>query len=100
MYFLLVWIIMGVIVAMIAKSKGKLAAPWFLYGALIWPIALVHALLIKPETGTIMAPSVAGQSDDRPCPHCAEMIKKAAKVCRFCNRDVVPEEVPQEVYYG
>ena len=29
--------------------------------------------------------------DCRPCPHCAEPILKAAKVCRFCGRDVTPE---------
>ncbi len=27
--------------------------------------------------------------ENRPCPHCAERINKRAKVCRFCNRDVV-----------
>jgi hypothetical protein len=30
----------------------------------------------------------AGTGDMRPCPFCAESIKAAAKVCRFCNRDV------------
>jgi hypothetical protein len=28
--------------------------------------------------------------DTRVCPHCAEEIKAAAKVCRFCNREVAP----------
>jgi hypothetical protein len=26
----------------------------------------------------------------RPCPSCAELIQPAAKVCRFCGRDVPP----------
>lgn len=26
--------------------------------------------------------------DTRPCPHCAEVIKQAAHVCRHCGRDV------------
>ena len=26
--------------------------------------------------------------DTRRCPHCAEWIKKAARICRFCGRDV------------
>jgi uncharacterized membrane protein len=30
------------------------------------------------------------QADTRDCPYCAETIKAAAKVCRFCNRDVEP----------
>ena len=27
------------------------------------------------------------------CPHCAERIKKAAKVCRYCQRDVADVEI-------
>jgi Family of unknown function (DUF6232) len=31
-----------------------------------------------------------GIKDRQPCPHCAELILRAAKVCRFCGRDVPP----------
>ena len=27
------------------------------------------------------------------CPHCAERIKKAAKACRYCQRDVADVEI-------
>ena len=27
------------------------------------------------------------------CPHCAERIQKAAKVCRYCQRDVTDVEI-------
>jgi hypothetical protein len=33
-------------------------------------------------------PAAAAADDTRPCPHCAETIKRAARICRFCNRDV------------
>ena len=103
MGYVILWIVMGIIVAMIARSKGLSAIGWFIYGALIWPIALVHALLIKPSTGTIApVPETSAATgaaarfleEDRPCPHCAERIKKAAKICRFCNRAVEPEQAP------
>lgn len=41
----LVWIVMAIIVAMIADSKGRSSGWWFFYGLLLWPIALVHILL-------------------------------------------------------
>ena len=28
------------------------------------------------------------EGDTRPCPHCAETIKRAAKTCRFCGKSV------------
>lgn len=35
-------------------------------------------------TGT----AVVAESDDKACPFCAETIKREAKVCRHCGRDV------------
>src|SRR5882724_10923546 len=90
------WIVMGIVVGMIAHSKDQPAPLWFIYGAVIWPIALVHILLLKPATGSIAPapPAIHAETpadrflaDDRPCPFCAETIKKAAKICRFCNRE-------------
>lgn len=40
----------------------------------------------------------SGTSDpEKQCPHCAERIKLAAKVCRFCGKDVPAEENSQVV---
>lgn len=41
-----------------------------------------------PERGNIYTPPPPAQSDERTCPWCAETIKAAAVICRFCNRDV------------
>lgn len=49
MEWLLLWAIMAAIAGMIAGSKGRNALPWFLYGFAIWPIAIVHALLLEKE---------------------------------------------------
>jgi hypothetical protein len=46
------WLMMAGVVAMVGKSKGRSAAPWFFYGLLLWPIALVHALLLRQAEGT------------------------------------------------
>jgi hypothetical protein len=34
--------------------------------------------------------AIVQKNDSRECPYCAEIIKKKAKVCRFCGRDVPP----------
>jgi hypothetical protein len=40
------------------------------------------------EEGNIYTPLPSAQSDEKACPWCAETIKAAAIVCRFCGRDV------------
>jgi hypothetical protein len=37
---------------------------------------------------------VTGSSDTRSCPYCAEKIKFQAIICRYCGKDVFPEDKP------
>jgi tetratricopeptide (TPR) repeat protein len=41
-----------------------------------------------PEGGNIYTLPPSAQADERTCPWCAETIKAAAIICRFCGRDV------------
>ena len=42
------------------------------------------------EEGNIYTPLPSTQPEERACPWCAETIKTAAVICRFCGRDVHP----------
>lgn len=80
------WIIIGVIVALISTSKGRSGCGWFLYGLLLWPVALVHVLLVPPRP---VAVDARARAEGRvPCPYCAEMIRPEARVCPHCQRDL------------
>ncbi len=88
---LIFWAILGAIVGAIAQSKGRGFGGWFVYGALVFPIALVHILLEPDERKEAAAwISMAQAAAHRPCPWCAEPIKNAALVCRHCGRDAPP----------
>ena len=77
--------ILGVLVGMIAKSKGRDFFPWWLYGTLVFIVAIVHVLLIKPNEAH--AERQALGAGGKKCPQCAEIVKEQAKVCRFCGHE-------------
>lgn len=81
---LLLALIFGGVVGAIAHTRGLPVATWFLYGFLIWPVALIHVFFAKP--GSV---SIAPGMGHRACPHCAEPIRGEARVCKHCGRDVV-----------
>jgi len=79
-------LILALIPAMIAKNKGRGFFGWYIYGLLIFIIALVHSLLIKEDTKAVEENRIADGSIKK-CEFCAELIKTEAKVCRFCGKD-------------
>src|SRR5438067_23776 len=91
-YFILV-LLLGLIPAMIASSKGRSFFGWYVYGVLLFLIALVHALLLRPDVKHVEARAIA-EDGRRKCPHCAELIKREALVCRYCGRDVEAAAAP------
>ena len=65
-------LLLAIIPAMIANSKGLDPLLWFVYAFLVWPIALVHSLL-------------AAHADHMACPYCTTQISKSAKICPNCR---------------
>lgn len=62
-------------------ARGPIVANIFLGWSLVgWVFALGWAIYLPKKI------------EERVCPHCAETIKAAADVCRFCGRDVAANE--------
>ena len=79
-------LIIGLIPAFIAKNKGYNFFGWWIYGSLIFIIAFPHALLSKPNQQEIDKQNLAHGM--KKCPHCAEIIRGEAQICKHCNCDV------------
>lgn len=84
MEIFVVAILIGLLPAFIAQSKGKSFMGWWFYGAALFIIALPHALIMSSNKAAIERKEMSG-GDMKKCPDCAELIKAEAKVCRFCG---------------
>lgn len=83
-------VVLGMIPGTIAFNKGRDFFLWWLYGAVLFIVALPHALLVSHEEKSLEAKQLSNGM--RKCPSCAELIKREAVVCRFCQRNLPPVE--------
>ncbi|MBZ9741026.1 MULTISPECIES: hypothetical protein [unclassified Mesorhizobium] len=83
MEVLIIAVLIGLIPAAIARSKGKSFVAWWIYGAALFIVALPHALLMRSDQGAIESKALS--TGMKKCPSCAELIKSEAKVCRYCH---------------
>jgi hypothetical protein len=85
-FFMTVLIIcasMALIPAKLASNKGRDFDQWWLYGFLIFPIALIHSITIKMNDKLLLETNQFKQ-----CPFCAELIKPEAIVCKHCHKEI------------
>ncbi len=92
MEILVTALIIGIIPAMIAKSKGRQFFPWYIYGVALFIVAIVHAILLKDQS--IASKDITPETHMR-CPDCREFVRIGAKKCKHCGCEFADDVSPQ-----
>lgn len=87
MELLFLWLMLGIVVGIIAGSKGRSFLGWFVYGFLLFPVALVH-VLVTPRNQAHDDRRALLSGEVVKCPACAELVRREAVVCKHCGRDL------------
>jgi hypothetical protein len=77
-------LLIGLIPAAIANNKGRSFVGWWIFGTLLFIVALPVALVMKSSD----------LADGYACPNCAEMVKVEALSCPFCGFDLETLRLP------
>ena len=92
-----IWLLSGVVSAMVANNKGRSGCLWFVLGFLLGPLGLILSLLTPKNVPALEQRSV-DRGEMQYCPYCAELIRAEAVKCRYCGESFGRSESSNEAY--
>lgn len=83
----IVWILLSLVVAVAAQSRGRTGLGWCLISLAISPLIGLLLILVLPSRANQPTP----QTHVR-CPDCKELVLKEARKCKHCGCALIPSE--------
>ena len=95
--FAAIWLLSGIVSAMVANNKGRSGCSWFLLGFLLGPLGLIMSLAVS-KNQPVLEQRLVQNGEMQYCPYCAELIKAEAIKCRYCSESVGGDQSSQSLY--
>ena len=80
------WFLCALGAASIYRSRGRSETAAFLLGLFLGPVAVALAA-VTPKDEAALERKAFRSGKMRKCPFCAELVKRDAKLCRYCGRE-------------
>lgn len=94
--FIIGWLVCGFVAGAVWESKGGSFGAGFALGAFLGYLGLFYVAFARPEGQADGVASAPPAGTYKTCPRCAEEVREAAKVCRFCGYEFA-ESAPAPV---
>lgn len=86
--WIVLWFVLSILVGLYANSKGRSAIAYFLLSMALSPVVgMALAIIAEPDIDVIEKKAISA-GKFRKCPYCAELVKKEAKICKHCGKEV------------
>ena len=81
-----IWLLFGLVGAVVATNKGRSGCGWSVLGLLLGPVSFILAIAVS-KNQTVLEQRLVQSGEMQYCPYCAELVRAEAIKCRHCGEN-------------